>query len=116
MSFLVFILAMALMIGAFLLERELTLHGRKTTWSGRVEHPWLHRVEYINRPAVIGFAMLGLGVLAWALPPHCDVIAGVGGIGVLFGCWVTEMRKKPVVNDESRPRYTQFLRYVHPRG
>lgn len=116
MSSLVFILALALLVGAFLVERELTRHGSTITLLGRKEHPWLQRVAYINRPAVIGFAMLALGLVVWALPPHCDSVVGAGGIGVLFGCWVSETRKKPIVPDKTKPRYTQFLQYVHPHG
>lgn len=108
MSFLVFLLSMALLTGAFLAERELTRNARK--------YPWLHRVEYINRPAVIGFAMLGLGLLVWALPPHCDGVVGAGGIGVLFGCWVSEMRKLPIERRGKDERFLKFLQYVHPRG
>lgn len=105
MSFLVFVLSLSLVLGVFFAERELTRNSRK--------YPWLHRVDYLNRPAVIGFATLAVGLIVWALPPHCDAVVGCGVLATFLGCWMTETRNKPITRDH---KYEWLMRWAHPLG
>ncbi len=105
MSYLVFFLSLALVLGTFLAERELTRHPG--------DYPWINRVTYGVRPFLIGAVALVFGLIVWACPPHCDAIVGAGGIAILLGSWIAETRKKPVISGDKNE---SLLRLAHPLG
>lgn len=103
MSYLLFFVSLALVLGTFLAERELSRHA--------AEYPWINRVSYGARPFVIGAVTLLFGLLVWAVPPHHDVLVGVGGIAILLGSWIAETRKKPVPRGDKNET---LMRFAHP--